>query len=192
MLTPLDIESKEFKRMPLGYSIDEVDRFLDEVIESYEKLYRENIELKDKIAMLNEGIQYYKTMENTLQNTLILAEKTAEETKNSAYQKGEHIKREAELKSHELIQQARAEVFQIQQSIEHLKNQHEAAKTQLKYFLQTQLELTNQSNFMDMNFTTIENTNKKTTLEEEYNDDMKETSEIGFYDTQDFMSTKLD
>ncbi len=153
MLTPLDIESKEFKRTPLGYSIDEVDRFLDEIIINYEKLYRENIELKDKIAMLNEGIQYYKTMESTLQSTLVLAEKTAEETKNSAYQKGEQIKREAELKAHELIQEAQNEVFRIQKNMEQLKIQYETIKTQLKYFLQTQLELTNQSNLMNLNVT---------------------------------------
>ena len=66
MLTPLDIESKEFKRAPLGYSMNEVDRFLDEVILQYEKLYRENIDLKDKMVVLNERIQNYKAMEQTL------------------------------------------------------------------------------------------------------------------------------
>ncbi len=141
MLTPLDIEAKEFKKSLFGYSVEEVNRFLDEVIDDYEKLYKENIELKDKLVMLNEGIQYYKTMENTLQNTLILAEKTAEETKSSAYHKGEQIKRESEMKANQIIQDAQNDVYKINQKLAHLKGQYESAKIQVKQLLLTELEL---------------------------------------------------
>jgi cell division initiation protein len=141
MLTPLDIESKEFKKKAFGYSVEEVDCFLDEVIEAYEKIYKENIELKDKISMLNEGVQYYKTIESTLQNTLILAEKTAEDTKAAAHHKGEQIKKDAELKADETLQEARKEVFKIHQNLERLKKQYESAKIQMKQILLTQMEL---------------------------------------------------
>jgi len=51
MLTPLDIENKKFSRKRIsGYSVEEVDEFLDEVTVDYEKLYKENSELKDKIV----------------------------------------------------------------------------------------------------------------------------------------------
>ena len=56
MITPLDIQNKEFKKVMRGYKESEVDEFLDKVIVDYEKLYKENIELKDKIALLNEQI----------------------------------------------------------------------------------------------------------------------------------------
>lgn len=145
MLTPLDIESQEFKKKPYGYSIEEVDKFLDEVIESYEKIYKENIELRDKISMLNEGIQHYKALEQTLQSTLILAEKTAEDTKSAAYQKGEQIKREAEIRANQIMEETQQEVFKINQEIERLKNQYATAKIQMKQALLTQLELLEQS-----------------------------------------------
>ncbi|WP_064505483.1 DivIVA domain-containing protein [Defluviitalea phaphyphila] len=141
MLTPLDIESQEFKRRPYGYSIEEVDKFLDEVIKSYEKIYKENIELKDKISMLNESIQYYKSLEQTLQSTLILAEKTAEDTKTAAYQKGEQIKQEAELKANKILEEVQNEVFKINQQIEKLKNQYNSAKIKMKQMLLSQLEM---------------------------------------------------
>ncbi|MBM7686547.1 DivIVA domain-containing protein [Defluviitalea raffinosedens] len=145
MLTPLDIESQEFRKKPYGYSIEEVDKFLDDVIESYEKIYKENIELKDKISMLNESIQHYKALEQTLQNTLILAEKAAEDTKSAAYQKGEQIKREAEMKANQILEETQQEVFRINQEIERLKNQYSSLKIQMKQTLLAQLEILEQS-----------------------------------------------
>ena len=86
MLTPIEIQSRTFKS-GLGYDKKEVDMFLHEILESYESMYRDNMELKDKLNTLNEGIQYYKTIEKTLQKALVLAQKTAEDTKASAQQK---------------------------------------------------------------------------------------------------------
>ena len=84
MLTPVEIQAKTFKSGGLGYDKKDVESFMREVNRSYEILYRENMELKDKVAVLNEGIQYYKSIEKTLQKALVLAEKTAETTKEAA------------------------------------------------------------------------------------------------------------
>lgn len=142
MLTPVDIEMKEFKRARFsGYNVDDVNDFLDEVIKSYEEVYRENLALKDKIILLNESIQYYKSMESTLQNTLVLAEKTAQDTKKAAYQKSEQIVAEGTLKADQLIQNARQEVHTINIQINELHKQYQAAKIQIKQMLNTQLEI---------------------------------------------------
>ena len=79
MITPLDIQNKEFKKSFRGYKESEVDQFLDEIIEDYEKLYKENIELKDKILILTEQIKQYNNLEETLKDTLIVAQSTADE-----------------------------------------------------------------------------------------------------------------
>ena len=61
MLTPLDIENKTFgKQMMNGYNTTEVHEFMATLLRDYEKIYKENIEYKDKIAVLNQGIQHYK------------------------------------------------------------------------------------------------------------------------------------
>ena len=142
MLTPIDIEMKEFKRARIGgYHIDDVNEFLDEVIKSFEEVHRENIELKDKIILLNENISYYKSMEVTLQNTLVLAEKTAQDTKAMAIQKAEQIVLEGTFKADQMIQDARQEVYEITQNINDLQKQYQSAKIQIKKMLQAQLEI---------------------------------------------------
>ena len=87
MITPLDIQNKQFKRAFRGYKEGEVDEFLDEIIIDYEKIYKENIELKDKILMLSEQIKYYKNLEETLKDTLVVAQNTADEVTLAARQK---------------------------------------------------------------------------------------------------------
>ena len=69
-------------------------------------LYKENIELKDKITVLNEGIQYYKTIEKTLQKALVLAEKTAQETTDAADKKAESIEQEARMNAKKIVDDA--------------------------------------------------------------------------------------
>ena len=97
MLTPLDIENKKFsKQMMNGYNVDEVDDFLDELTVDYEKMYKESTENKTKIDALEKDLLHYKTIENTLQNTLVMAQSTAEEVKEVARQQAEQIVKEAE------------------------------------------------------------------------------------------------
>ncbi|MDD6332231.1 MAG: DivIVA domain-containing protein, partial [Clostridium sp.] len=73
MITPVEIQSKAFKS-GIGYDKKDVDSFINEILESYEELYRSNVEMKDKINMLNEGLQHYKNIEASLQKALVLAE----------------------------------------------------------------------------------------------------------------------
>lgn len=92
MLTPLEIENKKFaKQMVNGYNVDEVDEFLDLLTADYEKMYKENTESREKIEQLNEDLEHYKTIENTLQSTLLMAQSTAEEVKNVARQQADQI-----------------------------------------------------------------------------------------------------
>ena len=85
MYTPLDIENKKFaKQMMNGYSVEEVDNFLDELTLDYEKLYKESSENKSKISDLEASLVKYKNLETTLQNTLVMAQGTADEIKTKA------------------------------------------------------------------------------------------------------------
>lgn len=141
MLTPLDIENKKFKKTIFGYSEEEVEQFLDQVIESYEALYKENIELKDKIVTLNEGIQHYKAIEETLKNTLMLAQTTSEDIKKNAYAKAESIIKEAELKASRIINEANQEVMKIKYEYEELVKQYNIFKAKIESQLVAQLEI---------------------------------------------------
>ena len=96
MITPLDIENKKFaKQMVNGYSVDEVDDFLDDLTVEYEKLFKENSEYKSQVEKLKEDMEHYKTIETTLQSTLLMAQSTAEEVKEVANKQAEQILNEA-------------------------------------------------------------------------------------------------
>lgn len=143
MLTPLDIQNKEFKRGVRGYKESDVDAFLDEIMMDYEKIYKENIELKDKIAMLDDQLKHYNNIEETLQNTLVVAQSTAEEVKLNARKNAELIVKEAEDDSKKIIEEARSEALKIREEYEMIKKDMLVFKTRFKTLLQSQLESVN-------------------------------------------------
>lgn len=106
MLTPLDIQKQEFDVKFRGYSADEVDSFLDVVGSDYEKLYKENSELKQLVKSLSADIEKYKTMESTLKESILLAQSTADDVKQNANQKASNIIAEANNKAAEIVKDA--------------------------------------------------------------------------------------
>ena len=97
MITPLDIENKKFsKQMMNGYSVEEVDDFLDDLTACYEKIYKDNNENQSKIDELEASLKHYKSIEGTLNNTLIMAQSTAEDIKNVAKQQADQIIKDAQ------------------------------------------------------------------------------------------------
>ena len=111
MYTPLDIENKKFsKQMVNGYSVEEVDDFLDELTIDYEKIYKQVGEASKKASDMEEELKKYKNIENTLQNTLVMAQTTADEIKELAKQQADQIVKEAQ-------GTAKQEVIEIEQSI---------------------------------------------------------------------------
>ena len=92
MLTPLDIHNKEFKRSFRGYNEDEIDDFLDQVVNDYEKLFRENDNLKEELSRMKKDNAQYQKLENNLKETLLIAQKTANEVTDTAKQHAENLR----------------------------------------------------------------------------------------------------
>ncbi|MCR5766954.1 MAG: DivIVA domain-containing protein [Lachnospiraceae bacterium] len=141
MLTPVEIQNKSFKSGGLGYDKRDVDGYIKEIVRSYEDVYRENMELKDKVGVLNEGIQYYKSIEKTLQKALILAEKTAEETRNAAMKDAKRIEKEATTKANIMLADARNELETLHRQTIQLIQQYEKYKAQFRNLAKAQIEL---------------------------------------------------
>jgi cell division initiation protein len=146
MITPIEIQSKSFKT-GIGYDKKDVDGFLHEILIGYETLYKENMELNDKLNTLNEGISYYKTIEKTLQKALVLAEKTAEETKEAARKQAKAIEDEARGKAQLIIADASNELERLNQQTIQLIRQYEAYKAQFKHLAAAQCELLESDSF---------------------------------------------
>ncbi|MDP4092032.1 MAG: DivIVA domain-containing protein [Bacillota bacterium] len=142
--TPNDLQNIEFKKSFTGYNEDQVNDALDKVIEDYSAYIHENIELKDRIAVLNEGIQHYKTIEESLQNTLIVAQQTSEDIKKNAYEKAENIIKDAELKAQRLINDANQEVIKVKYEYEEVRKKLHIFKSKAETLLMSQMEVLKQ------------------------------------------------
>lgn len=142
MITPLDIENKKFsKKMVNGYSVEEVDDFLDELTVSYSKLYKENVELKANAEELNNDVGQYKNIENTLQNTLVMAQKTADEIQVVAKKQAEQIIKDAEFNAKKSVEELNVELKMKEKELDDLKRQFDVYKAKMESLLISQLEL---------------------------------------------------
>lgn len=153
-ITPMDIHNKEFSRSFRGYNEDEVDQFLDEIVEEFERLYKENLELKDRIDILVEQVNQFKTMETTLKETLVTAQKTASDVTASAQKKSDLILQEAEQQAQKIIEDANNQVIEIKKEYEEYKKQLQIFKARFRSLLETQLEMLQDENILP---TEIEN-----------------------------------
>ena len=142
MLTPLDIENKRFAKQRIGgYNVDEVDDFLDELTLEYGKLYKENAELKERREELDSDVGKYKNIENTLQNTLIMAQKTADEITAVAKQQAEQIIKDAEYTAKNSVDELNTQIMIKERELEDLKKQFDVYKAKMESLLISQLEL---------------------------------------------------
>ena len=141
MLTPIDIENKEFEKAFRGYDIDEVEEFLQVIVNDYEKLYRENASLKEKNAMLQEAIGNYRGMEETMQNAIIAAQRTAEDIKRNAYHRAENITREAQTRANESIANADKTIQELENSYLALQGEVDTFRARMRSILETNLKL---------------------------------------------------
>ena len=178
MLTPVEMQGKTFKSGGLGYDKKDVEAFFRAVTKDYETLYRENMELKDKVAVLNEGIQYYKSIEKTIQKALVLAEKTAETTKEAANKEAKNIEKEAKVKANIMLADARNELESLHNKTIALTQQYEKYKLQFKNLAKAQIEMLETDafsiNVARLDTFITEDEGKKEEPKEEENDDVHE------------------
>ena len=142
MITPLDIENKKFtKQMMNGYNVDEVDDFLDQLTVDYEKLYKESTDMKAKVDELTSNLEHYKSIESTLQGTLVMAQTTAEEVKKVAKQQADQIINDAQSTARESLTNIENELVIKKKELDDLQKQFDIYKAKMESLLISQLEL---------------------------------------------------
>ena len=164
MITPVEVLGKELKR-GFGYKAIEVDEFLEDLAKDYEKIYKENNELREKVSALSENLSHYRTIEESLKRALVLAEETSKETIENANQKAQSLEAEASRNAKELISQAEADAQKIltsakedfkeekeqheqliknyQELIHKLESDYQSYKTRMKQFINGQMDILN-------------------------------------------------
>ena len=152
-LTPMDIETVEFKKTPFkGYSAEEVDLFLDKVIMEFERIYKDNAKIQDKLDAREEVIKHYKDLEDTIKSSIVRAEKTADETvKNattrseqlikSAEERAKNILTDAQNQAQAMLSEGNGELAEIKSQVASAKAEYVKIKKLIRNMLETQINV---------------------------------------------------
>ncbi len=154
-LTPLDILRKQFPMKRKGFDKEAVDSFLVLVREQIEELSRENTLLKEECSGKEKELARYRGTEQTLRNTLMVAQQMIKNYKNDALKEIECSKREAELQARRTISDAQNKVIMMQGDMKVLKRLRKHFQTEMRHLIENHLKMLDDHNkgelFSDLN-----------------------------------------
>lgn len=144
-LTPNEITSKDFKKAFRGYDVDDVDDFFDQVAEEYERIYKENITLKEKVQSIEDKVEYYSNLETTLNSTLVLAQSAADQARENSKVEAEHIIKEGKENAANIIKEAESKLLEIGRQHEMIKQEYAMYKARFRALLEAQIDILERS-----------------------------------------------
>lgn len=148
-LTALDIHHKEFGHALRGYNEEQVDAFLDTVADEFERLFKENIDLSEKLDAADERVRSYQQIEATINATLVQAQRSSEEIINKAGAEADSVLRDAEVKAKEIIHNALQRKQAIANELIRIKQAEEEFRARYKALLEDKLHSVNEINLPD-------------------------------------------
>jgi cell division initiation protein len=131
-VTPLDLRQQRFNTVMRGYDRGEVNAFLAEAAEDYETAVRENDRLRQELAKVEAVLKEHRGQEINLRNTLMTAQKLADDIKEGATQDGARIMREAESRADLLLHKSQARLEDVQREIDGLRMKRREVETSLE------------------------------------------------------------
>lgn len=140
MITPIEIQNKEFRRTFRGYNEEEVDEFLKIITDDFQSLYRENMDLQEKVKLYKEQVSRYKSIEDTLNATLITAQSAAEDTCSAANKKAKIIVEEAQLQSKHIIDEANNRILELKKEYDDLVREFKVFRNKFKSLIKDQMD----------------------------------------------------
>ncbi len=139
MITPLDIENKEFSKAMRGYNAEEVDAFLDQIILDLQQLLSEKERLAAEVEELKKDISQYKRSETSVLNTLESAKKLMNDISESAEKRAEIIIRNAQMDAESIQREARESVSRLTEDGERLKRKVRSFRGKFRQLLEDEL-----------------------------------------------------
>jgi cell division initiation protein len=140
-LTPLDIHNKEFTRGFRGYDEDEVNEFLDQIIKDYEAVLCEKKDLFERVQQLDEKLDYFKNLEETLNKAILIAQESAEDLRRNSQKEAQLIVKEAEKNADRIINDALARSRKTLFEMEEMKKQASVYRMRFKMLVEAQHEM---------------------------------------------------
>jgi cell division initiation protein len=140
-VTIVDIQHKSFKKALQGYDRTDVDAYLEEIMETLEDEAQIRAALEGEVADLKERISHFKAMEETMNATLILAQRTADEVKAHAHKEADLIKAEARIAAEREIASLGSRIEEARRDAQRSMDTAEQAKSDLRSLLMSHLSL---------------------------------------------------
>lgn len=131
-VTPLDLRQQRFQTVMRGYDRGEVTAFLNEVADDYENALRETDRLRQEVAKIEAVLAEHRGQERNLRNTLLTAQKMADEIKDTATAEAERILREAEGRADTIVQKSQARIEDAQREIEGMKSKRKEVESSVE------------------------------------------------------------
>jgi cell division initiation protein len=139
-LTPVELRHVDLPRRPFGYRRATVDALLENVIRSFEDVWRERADLRDEAERLEAEVARYKELDVLLRNSLVAAERAADELRTQAGKEADVILEQARLHAREITAEAEAERERVRTEIRRLKALEAEVRAGYRAFLLTALE----------------------------------------------------
>ncbi|MCW6664058.1 DivIVA domain-containing protein [Aerococcaceae bacterium NML191219] len=139
-VTPIEILNKEFDKRFRGYDEEQVNDYLDIVASELDRVVKEHSELKQQLDATADKLRYFEQLQDSLNNSIVVAHEAAERLKQNARKEAELILYEAEREADRLVADANAQAQQIIANNESLRRSGQELHKQLRYMLTSQLD----------------------------------------------------
>jgi len=141
MITPMEIQTKKFEKAVMGgYNKQDVDDYMEYILEDYEALYKQSLSADKEIKALREQLEAYKSMEETMKNSILVAQQAAERLEANAKEKADIIIKDAETKAKEITENANKSIEQSVKDLAQMQRTMDVYKCQAISMLNAQIE----------------------------------------------------
>ena len=140
-ITAMEVQAQNFKKVMRGYEPESVDYFLQSLAEEIERLNLENGSLKEAVGDQERSLAAHREREQTLQQTLVSAQKMAEEMKSQSQSESELIIKEARMKAERLLADAQDQLSSIEDEIQRARLERDRFENRLKSMIEEHLSL---------------------------------------------------
>ena len=140
MFTPEEIRQITFEKVMRGYRPEDVESFLEKIAEEYEAMEQEKKDLEEKLYLLAEKVEQYKSEEESIKVTLINAQRLGESIVSDARVKADNIIREATIKKNDIISSAYNEIEGTDETLRRLKKEVSDFKRNVLSLYKTHIE----------------------------------------------------
>jgi cell division initiation protein len=139
-LTPVEIRHVKIARKPFGYDRDRTDELLTDIVASFEQVWRERADLRDEMENLEAELARQKEIEGALRNTLISAERMADDVRTQARREADVIIAEARASARDIVSGAESERERISSEIRRLRTLEVDVRAEYRAFLMSALD----------------------------------------------------